>query len=115
MVAADKAALHARTGDAALFLTELGGRVNGQWTGSPTPNQHDILTGSQRDGTLQANTTCGDWTATTGNSQVGHSDGLGPSQSTTGTYSYWNSAHTGMCSDTAPGGGAGRLYCFVGP
>ncbi|MES1166627.1 MAG: lectin, partial [Pseudomonadota bacterium] len=54
MVAADKAALHARGGDAALFLTEKGARVNGQWTDSPTPNQHDILTGTLRNGMLAA-------------------------------------------------------------
>jgi hypothetical protein len=115
MVAADKAALHARTGDSMLFLTERQERINGQWVGSPTPNQHDILTGSQRDGTLQAGLTCGDWMAITGESQVGHVDGLGPNQATTGSLSYWNSAHTGMCGDTAPKGGAGRIYCFVGP
>jgi hypothetical protein len=115
MVAATKAALHARTGDVTLFITELGGRVNGQWAGSPTPNQHDVLTGTNRDGTLATGLTCGDWVATTGNSQVGHTDGLGPNMATTGSLSFWNSAHTGMCGDTAPGGGAGRLYCFVGP
>jgi Protein of unknown function (DUF1554) len=115
MVAATKDALHMRTGDVALFLTEQGGRVNGQWANSPTPNQHDVLTGSNRDGTLATGLTCADWTGTTGNSQVGHSDGLGPGMATTGTYSYWNSAHTGMCGNTAPGGGAGRIYCFVGP
>ena len=46
MLAADKDALHARSGDPALFIDEHGGRINGQWAGSPTPNQHDILTGS---------------------------------------------------------------------
>jgi hypothetical protein len=115
MVAADKTALHARTGDSAVFITEKGGKVNGQWTGSPSPVEHDILTGSQRDGTLLTGTTCGDWTATTGSSTVGHSDGFGPGQATTGMYSFWNDAHSGMCANTAPGGGAGRLYCFVGP
>jgi hypothetical protein len=115
MVAATKAALHARAGDAALFLTERGGRVNGQWTGSPTPNQHDILTGSTRAGTLMAGFTCGDWTATTGSSQVGHSDGFGPMQDTSDMLSFWNSSHPGLCGNTIPGGGAGRIYCFVGP
>ena len=36
--------------------------INGQWTGSPTPNQHDILTGSNADGTLIPGKTCSDWT-----------------------------------------------------
>jgi hypothetical protein len=115
MIAADKAALHARAGDAALFITERGARVNGQWANSPAPIEHDILTGTLRDGTIATGNTCGDWTATSGNSQVGHSDGLGPNMGTSGMLSYWNSAHTGQCGNTSPGGGAGRIYCFVGP
>jgi len=114
MLAATKDALHARNGDAALFITEQGMRVNGQWAGSPAPLQHDILTGSNIDGTRNANT-CGDWTATTGNSMVGHSDGLGPGMSTLDMYVHWTSSHTGQCGNTAPGGGAGRIYCFVAP
>jgi hypothetical protein len=115
MVAMDKAALHARNGDPAFFLDERGNRVNGQWQSSPTPNQHDVLTGSQRNGMLQANTTCGDWMATTGNAQVGHTDGLGPNMSMTGNVVFWNSSHTAPCNDLASTGGAGKLYCFVGP
>ena len=53
-VANNLAELHARTGDAALFLDERGQRINGQWTGSPAPVEHDILTGSNADGTLAA-------------------------------------------------------------
>ena len=79
MLAADKDALHARSGDAALFIDEHGNRINGQWQGSPTPIQHDILTGSTATGMLMSGNTCADWTATTGSSLVGHSDGLGPS------------------------------------
>ena len=52
LVANNLTELHARAGDAALFLDERGTRINGQWTGSPTPNQHDILTGSNADGTV---------------------------------------------------------------
>jgi hypothetical protein len=114
-VAASKAALHAGTGNADLFITEQGNKINGQWAGSPTPNQHDILTGTTRAGMLLANTTCGSWMTTTGNSGVGHADGLGPNMATTNNLDSWNAAHTGMCSNTAPGGGAGRLYCFVAP
>lgn len=108
--------LHARTGDAALFLDERGQRINGQWTGSPAPNEHDIMTGSNADGTLAAGLTCGDWTSdsTTLSGQVGHSDGMGPNQSTAGALSSWNAAHTNQnCSNTAPRGGAGRIYCFA--
>jgi hypothetical protein len=108
--------LHARTGDAALFLDERGQRINGQWTGSPTPNQHDILTGSNADGTLMQGFTCGDWTSSSDTTigQVGHADGLGPGQSTAGALSSWNSAHANQnCADTAPRGGGGRFYCFA--
>jgi hypothetical protein len=108
--------LHSRTGDAALFLDERGRRINGQWTGSPTPNEHDILTGSNADGTLIPGATCGDWTSdsTSAIGQVGHSDGLGPGQSTAGALASWNSAHTNQnCANTAPRGGAGRFYCFA--
>ena len=78
MLAADKDALHARSGESTLFIDERGDRINGQWAGSPTPNQHDILTGSNAAGMLLTGNTCGDWTATTGSSQVGHADGSVP-------------------------------------
>jgi len=46
--------------------------------------------------------------------QVGHSDGMGPGQSTAAPLSSWNSAHANQnCADTAPRGGAGRIYCFA--
>jgi len=97
-----------------VFLTEKGERVNGQWSGSPTPNEHDILTGSTREGTLSMGNTCSDWTASTGNAQVGHSDGLGPMMMM-GMYVYWNSVHTSPCGNLAPAGGTAKIYCFVGP
>src|SRR4051812_15640966 len=37
LVARDLADLHARTGDADLFLDEHGQKIPGQWTGSPAP------------------------------------------------------------------------------
>jgi len=116
LVANNVSELHARTGDAAVFVDERAQRINGQWTGSPSPVQHDILTGSNADGTLAAGLTCADWTSasTTMAAQVGHSDGLGPNQGTSGTLSSWNAAHTSQsCADTAPRGGAGRFYCFA--
>jgi hypothetical protein len=61
LVANNVAELHARPGDAALFLDERGRRINGQWTGSPGPNEHDIMTGSNQDGTLAVGLTCRDW------------------------------------------------------
>ena len=63
LVANNVAELHSRTGDAAVFLDERGQRINGQWTNSPSPVQHDILTGSNADGTLLAGSTCSDWTS----------------------------------------------------
>jgi Protein of unknown function (DUF1554) len=107
--------LHARTGDAGVFIDERGNRINGQWPGSPTPNQHDILTGSNADGTLRVGFTCADWTSDSAAlaSVVGHADGLGPGGSTAGALTSWNASHTGQCANTAPGGGAGRIYCFA--
>jgi hypothetical protein len=116
MLAADSTALHARNGDADLFVTEKGLKVNGQWSGSPMPVEHDVLTGSMGDGTVLAGQTCVNWTseAMTDTAQVGHADGLGPSMSSAPPYNSWNASHVnGGCNDTAPNGGAGRLYCFV--
>jgi len=116
VVAQNLTELHARKGDAAVFVDERGQRIPGQWTGSPSPVEHDILTGSNADGTLMAGQTCEDWTsaATTATAQVGHSDGFGPNQDTSGTLASWNSAHANQnCANTAPRGGAGRIYCFA--
>jgi hypothetical protein len=115
-LADDLASLHARTGDADVFIDEHGDKIPGQWAGSPPPVQHDVLTGSASDGTLLAGKTCGDWTSesSTETAQVGHSDGLGPNMNSSAPYSSWNSAHAnGGCNDTAPLGGAGRIYCFA--
>jgi hypothetical protein len=116
LVANNVAELHARKGDASVFVDERGQRINGQWTGSPTPVQHDILTGSNADGTLMTGLTCNDWTSdgTDVAAQVGHSDGFGTNQDTSGSASSWNSAHANQnCSNTAPRGGSGRTYCFA--
>jgi hypothetical protein len=118
VVANNLAELHARRGDAAVFVDERGQRINGQWTGSPSPVEHDVLTGSNADGTLMAGSTCNDWTSDSASSvaQVGHSDGFGPNQDQSGTLASWNSAHANQnCSNTAPRGGAGRIYCFALP
>ena len=93
-------------------LTEKGEAVPG--AGS-TPNEHDILTGSQTDGrayTDGADHTCANWTsnAATGTAQLGHFDRTG------GGNTSWNSAHPSRgCSQAnlVSTGGAGRLYCFA--
>jgi Protein of unknown function (DUF1554) len=116
VVAGDLNGLHARTGDAAVFVDERGQRIPGQWAGSTGPVEHDILTGSNADGTLMSGMTCNDWTSNSSSlaAQVGHSDGLGPGGNPAGTLSSWNSSHASQsCADTAPRGGAGRIYCFA--
>jgi hypothetical protein len=96
-------------------LDEKGELVNGR---GDQPNRHDILTGSQSDGTAYADAadhTCRNWTSSgEGSAQLGHHDRLGlrddaPSRS-------WNSSHPSRgCSDEAlrSTGGAGLLYCFA--
>ena len=93
-------------------LTETGAMVNGR---GDTPNTHDILTGSNADGTLAAGQTCGDWTLNgEGEAMLGHSDRLGPESLATGTS--WNAAHASRgCGqeNLVSTGGAGLLYCFA--
>ena len=99
-----------------MFVTEQGQRVNGQWPGSPSPTEHDMLTGSTAEGTLMPGLTCNGWTSGSADvaAQVGHSDGLGAGGSTAGSNASWNSAHANAgCNNTAPRGGAGRFYCFA--
>jgi len=92
-------------------LTENGEKVNGR---GDSPNRHDILTGSNADGTA-ADATCGDWTNDgEGSAMVGHHDRMGlrddaPSKS-------WNASHPSRgCSQEAlqGTGGDGLFYCFA--
>jgi hypothetical protein len=97
-------------------ITEKGQVVNGR---GDTPNMHDILTGSQPDGTAMAGdaakTTCGNWTLSgDGAAIVGHHDrqGLKPDEPSRS----WNSSHPSRgCSQAnlAASGGAGLVYCFA--
>ena len=96
-------------------LTEKGEVVNGR---SDTPNMHDILTGSQPDGTAIAgavDTTCGNWTKSgDGAAMVGHSDRTGLDE--TAPAKSWNSSHQSRgCSWDAlkATGGDARIYCFA--
>jgi hypothetical protein len=116
LLAKDLTELHARSGNPYLFVDERGQMINGQWAGSPTPNHHDILTGSTAEGRLSPGKTCSDWTssATSVVATVGHSDGLGPQANSTPPLNSWIAAHDNQnCSNTAPRGGAGRIYCFA--
>lgn len=94
-------------------LTEGGGIVNGR---GDSPNRHDILTGSQLDGTAfdgADDTTCGDWTSSDeGSAWLGHHDRQGGGDNPTS----WNSAHGSRgCSQSnlAGTGGDGLIYCFA--
>jgi hypothetical protein len=94
-------------------LTEKGAVVNGR---GDTPNTHDILTGSQLDGTASTgadDTTCRNWTSSTeGAALVGHHDRQGGGTNPTS----WNSAHPSRgCSqqNLQGSGGAGLFYCFL--
>ncbi|WP_127091127.1 hypothetical protein [Aquabacter cavernae] len=98
-------------------LNEKGQVVNGR---GDTPNTHDILTGSQPDGTAFGpgeDRTCGNYTksGTDGAVMVGHHDRTGLDDSAAAKS--WNSSHLsrGGCSqDALKGtGGAGLLYCFA--
>jgi hypothetical protein len=117
LVAQSASELIARSGDVEVFLDESGQRINGQWSGSPAPNEHDMLTGTLPDGGVALGKTCNDWSGDAGAGSaavVGHSDGLGPNQNGAPPYNSWFSVHdNGSCTDTAPRGGAGRYYCFA--
>ena len=96
-------------------LTEKGDVVNGR---GDTPNMHDILTGSQPDGTAIAgsvDTTCGNWTKSgEGAAMVGHHDRTGLDESAPAKS--WNSSHQSRgCSYDAlkSTGGDARIYCFA--
>ena len=94
-------------------LNERGGMTNGR---GDTPNRHDILTGSQLDGTVvpgEDDTTCNNWTSSgEGSAMVGHFDRTGGGANPTS----WNSAHPSSgCSqeDLQGTGGDGLFYCFA--
>lgn len=95
-------------------LNEKGEVVNGR---GDDPNRHDILTGSQLDGTAfsgDTDTTCQNWTSTSsdGSARVGHHDRTGGGEHP----SSWNSAHPSRgCSqeNLQSTGGDGLFYCFA--
>jgi len=94
-------------------LNEKGEVVNGR---SDSPNRHDVLTGSQKDGTAYSgtgDTTCQNWTGSgEGSARVGHHDRTGGGDDPTS----WNSAHAsrGCSQENLRGtGGDGLFYCFA--
>jgi hypothetical protein len=96
-------------------LTEKGTVVS---TRPDTPNQHDILTGTQKNGmafTVTDDKTCGNWTKSgEGSAIVGHVNRDGTNAPPDNAS--WNSSHgSAGCSDAAlvKTGGAGFIYCFA--
>ena len=120
IIAKDVAELHGTNNLTKQTVLNEKGEVNNG--GGDTPNRHDILTGSQLDGTAFSGNddrTCKNYTSSTqGAVMVGHSDRRGlrddePSKS-------WNSSHPsrgqdGGCSqaDLRSTGGDGLIYCFA--
>ena len=87
-------------------IDERGRRIPGS---GYAPNRHDVLTGSQPDGTAYAagdDMTCNNWTSSgDGKARLGHHDRAA-----------WNSAHhSRACSQDLlrATGGDGLFYCFV--
>jgi hypothetical protein len=100
-------------------LSEKGDVINGR---GDTPNRHDVLTGSQPDGTAFVDLedrTCKNWTSSTqGAAMVGHSDRIGLRDDDASKS--WNSSHPsrgpdGGCSqnDLKSTGGDALFYCFA--
>jgi hypothetical protein len=103
-------------------LNEKGDVVNGR---GDTPNMHDMLTGSTRDGRAIAgsdDTTCSNWTSSgSGAAMMGHSDRQGLTDDDVAKS--WNSSHLSRPSKAGdPGcsqaalrgtGGNGLYYCFA--
>jgi hypothetical protein len=121
VIASDLAELHGSKNNISkqTALTEKGDPVNGR---GDSPNMHDILTGSQPDGTAfpaGEDRTCGNWTKSgQGSAMVGHHDRQGLRDDDASKS--WNSSHPsrgpdGGCSqnDLKSTGGNGLFYCFA--
>jgi hypothetical protein len=121
VIAKDVADLHSAGNNLSkqTALTEKGDPVNGR---GDTPNMHDVLTGTQPDGTAFPagdDRTCGNWTKSAqGSAVVGHHDRQGLRDDDASKS--WNSSHPsrgpdGGCSqnDLKSTGGNGLFYCFA--
>lgn len=106
-VAANVDALHADGVPTAAILDENGDAV--------PLNEHDILTGSDVDGTLYYNGayTCQDWTTNAADyyGRVGHTDW----STDENMYDNWNATHETPCDPAgmATTWSTGRIYCFA--
>jgi hypothetical protein len=120
VIAKDVAELHGTNGlTKQTALSEKGEIINGR---GDTPNRHDVLTGSQADGTAFAageDRTCKNWTSSTqGAAMLGHIDRVGLRDDDASKS--WNTSHPsrgpdGGCSqaDLKTTGGDGLMYCFA--
>ena len=121
VIAKDVADLHSAANNLTkqTDLSEKGDVINGR---GDTPNRHDVLTGSQADGTAFAageDRTCKNWTSSAqGAAMLGHADRIGLRDDDASKS--WNSSHPsrgpdGGCSqaDLKSTGGDGLLYCFA--
>ena len=121
VVAKDVADLHSANNNLSkqTSLSEKGEVINGR---GDTPNRHDVLTGSQADGTAfgpESDRTCKNWTSSTqGAAMLGHADRIGLRDDDASKS--WNASHPsrgsdGGCSqnDLKSTGGDGLLYCFA--
>jgi len=108
LVGQDVAELHSHLTRVSMreAIAENGNTIPG---GGFSPNRHDILTGSQPDGTAFPagdDMTCNNWTSSdAGKARIGHHDRAA-----------WNSAHdTRGCSQEQliATGGDGLFYCFA--
>lgn len=119
LIARDVAHLHSNGANLVkeTQLDEHGQMVNGR---GDDPNRHDILTGSDLDGTVYVGAdgydNCANWTsaASDGSTRVGHHDRTGGGENPRS----WNSAHGSRgCgqSDLRGTGGDGLFYCFGTP
>jgi hypothetical protein len=118
-IAANVADLHSPNNkiSAATALTEKGAAPN-YLAGNPPapvaqPLQHDILTGTNEEGTKNADT-CKDWTVGNADAKamLGHADRIGRNPGVNS----WNAIHTSQgcgMEQLTPTGGAGLFYCFA--
>jgi hypothetical protein len=87
--------------------------VDGKAAPAAQPLQHDILTGTNEDGTKNADT-CNNWTVgdASAKAMLGHADRLGRNPG----LNSWNAIHASQgcgLEQLQPTGGAGMLYCFA--
>jgi hypothetical protein len=97
-------------GNTPVYLTVVNGEVQRPASGLV----HDILTGTNDDGTVAAGQTCNDWTDGSANAtaMLGHADRLGRNPGLNSWTAIHASQGCGM-ENLTPTGGAGMFYCFA--